>query len=81
MGATLLVGMLLARAKRFAAHGFCQSTVVVFNLAPILLFMFPGYRAAAKHLVESLDKFKVPEREKSELLAFVSSLKKDIVDK
>jgi hemoglobin len=37
--------------------------------------------AAAKHLVASLDKFKVPEKEKGELLAFVTSLKKDIVDK
>jgi hemoglobin len=39
------------------------------------------WNAAAKHLVESLDKFKVPEREKSELLDFVTSLKKDIVEK
>lgn len=37
--------------------------------------------AAANHLVESLDKFKVPKAEKDELLAIVSSLKKDIVDK
>jgi len=37
--------------------------------------------AAAKHLTESLDKFKVPEKEKNELLAFVTSLKKDIVEK
>jgi hemoglobin len=37
--------------------------------------------ASAKHLVETLDKFKVPEREKGDLLAFVTSLKKDIVDK
>lgn len=37
--------------------------------------------AAAKHLVESLDKFKVPEKEKGELLAFVTTLKKDIVEK
>jgi hemoglobin len=37
--------------------------------------------ASAKHLVESLDYFKVPTAEKDELLAFVSSLKKDIVDK
>ena len=37
--------------------------------------------ASAKHLVESLDKFKVPEKEKNELLAFVTTLKKDIVDK
>ena len=37
--------------------------------------------AAAKHLVATLDKFKVPEPEKKELLAFVSSLKADIVEK
>ena len=36
---------------------------------------------AAKHLVASLDKFKVPEKEKSELLAIASSLKVDIVQK
>ena len=37
--------------------------------------------AAAKHLVASLDKFKVPEPEKRDLLAFVTSLKADIVEK
>ena len=37
--------------------------------------------AAAKHLVASLDKFKVPEKEKGELLAFVTTLKNDIVEK
>jgi len=37
--------------------------------------------AAAKHLAMSLDKFKVPEKEKGELLGFVTSLKKDIVEK
>jgi len=37
--------------------------------------------AAASHLVETLDKFKVPQAEKDELLAFVGTLKKDIVDK
>ena len=39
------------------------------------------WTAAAKHLVESLDKFKVPKREKDEVLAFVTTLKKDIVEK
>lgn len=39
------------------------------------------WNAAAKHLVASLDKFKVPEPEKKELLAFVTSLKGDIVEK
>lgn len=41
----------------------------------------PEWDAAAKHLVASLDKFKVPEPEKKDLLAFVTSLKADIVDK
>jgi hemoglobin len=36
--------------------------------------------ASVKHLVASLDKFKVPAAEKDELLAFVTTLKKDIVD-
>ena len=37
--------------------------------------------AAAKHLIASLDKFKVPDKEKGEILAFVTSVKKDIVEK
>ena len=37
--------------------------------------------AAAKHLVASLDKFKVGAQEKTDLLAFVTGLKGDIVDK
>jgi hemoglobin len=37
--------------------------------------------AAAKHLAASLDKFKVAEKEKGEILAFVTTLKKDIVEK
>lgn len=39
------------------------------------------WNAAAAHLVATLDKFKVPEKEKSEVLAAVSSFKKDIVEK
>jgi hemoglobin len=39
------------------------------------------WNAAAKHLVASLDKFKVPEKEKGEVLAFVTTLKEDIVEK
>ncbi len=37
--------------------------------------------AAARHLVATLDKFKVPEPEKKDLLAFVTGLKADIVEK
>ena len=39
------------------------------------------WNAAAKHLVAALDKYKVPEAEKNDLLAFVVSQKKDIVEK
>lgn len=37
--------------------------------------------AAAKHLVAALDKYKVPQAEKDELMAFVGTQKKDIVEK
>jgi hemoglobin len=37
--------------------------------------------AAAKHLVAALDKYKVPLAEKDELMAFVGTQKKDIVEK
>jgi hemoglobin len=37
--------------------------------------------ASAKHLSASLDKFKVPEREKKDLLDFVNTQKADIVEK
>lgn len=37
--------------------------------------------AAAKHLVAALDKYKVPQAEKDELMAFVGAQKKDIVEK
>ena len=37
--------------------------------------------AAAKHLVAAMDKYKVPQAEKDELIAFVATQKKDIVEK
>lgn len=37
--------------------------------------------ASVKHLIETLDKFKVPTAEKDELLSVIGTLKKDIVDK
>ena len=36
------------------------------------------WNASVKHLVATLDKFKVPEREKNEVLAAISGLKGDI---
>lgn len=38
-----------------------------------------NWNTAVKHLVATLDEFKVPEKEKEEVLALASSLKKDIV--
>jgi hemoglobin len=38
------------------------------------------WNASVKDLIATLDKFKVPEREKNEVLGAVSSLKKDIVE-
>lgn len=39
------------------------------------------WKAAVDHLVATLDKFKVPKREKDELLGAVSKFKNDIVEK
>ena len=39
------------------------------------------FNAVAEDLVKTLDEFKVPEKEKSELLAAIGPLKKDIVEK
>jgi hemoglobin len=38
------------------------------------------FNALAGHLVATLDKFKVPEKEKGELLALISPMKPDIVE-
>lgn len=37
--------------------------------------------AGGKHLLASLDKFNVPKQEKDEVMVFVATLKKDIVEK
>jgi uncharacterized membrane protein YozB (DUF420 family) len=45
MGAGLLFGALLARRRRFRAHAWCQSLIVLLNLALIVLMMIPSFRA------------------------------------
>jgi uncharacterized membrane protein YozB (DUF420 family) len=45
MGAGLLIGALLARMRRFRAHAWCQSAIVLLNLAVIVLVMGPSFRA------------------------------------
>ena len=39
------------------------------------------WNAGANHLAAALDKYKVDEKSKAEVIAFVSTLKKDIVEK
>jgi len=43
MGVGLLLGALLARRKRFRAHAWCQSTIVLLNFFVILLAMLPSF--------------------------------------
>jgi uncharacterized membrane protein YozB (DUF420 family) len=44
MGIGLMVGGLLARLKRYTAHGICQTTVLVLNLFMIGIVMWPSVR-------------------------------------
>ena len=39
------------------------------------------WQASVSHLIATLDKFKVPQREKDEVLSAISSLRADIVEK
>ncbi|MGP0096932.1 MAG: DUF420 domain-containing protein [Terriglobales bacterium] len=43
MGLALLAGALLARHKRYRAHGICQTTVLLLNLLMIGLVMWPSF--------------------------------------
>ena len=47
MGAALLLGFYLARQKRFRAHRYCQTSVVVLNLVLIAGLMVPSFRKQA----------------------------------
>jgi uncharacterized membrane protein YozB (DUF420 family) len=44
MGVGLLIGALLARRGRFRQHAWCQSAIVLLNLAVIALMMIPSFR-------------------------------------
>ena len=48
MGAALIVGALLARQKRYRAHGICQTTVLLLNLLMIGLVMGPSFQQQVK---------------------------------
>ena len=44
MAAALVAGVVLARRKRYRAHGICQTTVLLLNLLIIGLVMWPSFR-------------------------------------
>jgi len=44
MGVGLLIGAQLARRRRFRAHAWCQSAIVLLNLAVIALAMVPSFQ-------------------------------------
>jgi uncharacterized membrane protein YozB (DUF420 family) len=43
MGIALIGGALFARAKRYTAHGICQSAVLLLNLILIAFVMWPSF--------------------------------------
>ena len=53
MGVALISGAFLARAKRFAAHGICQTVVLVLNLVMICFLMWPTFHS---HVLPRLPK-------------------------
>ena len=48
MGAALVAGWLLAKRKRYRAHGVCQTTVLLLNLLMIGLVMWPSFQQQVK---------------------------------
>jgi uncharacterized membrane protein YozB (DUF420 family) len=44
MGLALLAGARLARKGRFRQHAWCQSAVVLLNLAVVVVMMIPSFR-------------------------------------
>jgi uncharacterized membrane protein YozB (DUF420 family) len=48
MGVALAIGAILARQKRYRAHGICQTTVLLLNLLMIGLVMWPSFQQQVK---------------------------------
>src|SRR6266446_6873566 len=48
MGIALIAGALLAKQKRYRAHGICQTTVLLLNLLMIGLVMWPSFQQQVK---------------------------------
>src|SRR6478672_4403950 len=43
MGLALIAGAVLARRRRYQAHAWCQSAVVLLNLVLVATFMVPSF--------------------------------------
>jgi uncharacterized membrane protein YozB (DUF420 family) len=43
MGLALLIGAVLARKGKFRVHAWCQSAIVLLNLAIVVLLMIPSF--------------------------------------
>jgi uncharacterized membrane protein YozB (DUF420 family) len=54
MGAALFIGCILARQRRYRAHGICQTTVLLLNLLMIALVMGPSFRLVMPALPRGL---------------------------
>jgi len=53
MGVALIFGAFLVRAKRFVAHGICQTVILVLNMVMICLLMWPSFHS---HVLPRLPK-------------------------
>jgi len=56
MAAALVAGVVLARRKRYRAHGICQTTVLLLNLLMSGLVMWPSFRRVNPKLPRLLHK-------------------------
>src|SRR5579862_4946955 len=54
MGAALLLGMFLAKRKKFRAHAICQTSVLLLNLVFILRIMIPSFHGITPQLPAGL---------------------------
>jgi uncharacterized membrane protein YozB (DUF420 family) len=55
MGGVLIVGVFLAKQRRYRAHGACQTTVLLLNLWMIAITMWPSFREqVTPHLPKGL---------------------------
>jgi uncharacterized membrane protein YozB (DUF420 family) len=57
MGLALIAGTLLAKHRRYRAHGICQTTVLLLNLLMIGLVMWPSFHQQVKPALS-----KVPQK-------------------